>query len=289
MVDTENVVETNVTSSVQINSSLLEQLGKAFTELETCKVSSSNHIPWNDVESHFRNVESILKKKLEALEEKQKEYTEKETNNHMLLGEREAIVVAKEQDLLDHVQELKDAAVAAITKARANCILDSSELINGVDDNGNKVSSSAENTSLHTQEGISPQKMWENVEGVSVEVLPQAELTYFCERMDSIGLLKIVMENLKNISTSWKEQLSVALSKATEPARLVLDALEGFFPSKEMTQEGSNGDASLVGIRQSCLTLMEALSAFFSKADCATNNFLDSETLQKANFIAGAP
>lgn len=288
MGDNEKVIETNGTSSVELSSSLLEQLGKAFTELETCKVSSSDHVPWNDVEAHFHNVESMMKKKLEELEAKQKEFTERESHNHMLLGELEATVVAKEQDLLDSVQELKDAAVAAITKARASCILDSLDLVDGVDANGNKVSSSADDeiASLDTQRGTSPHKMGENVEGVSFEVIPHAELTHYCETMDSTGLVKFVTENLKNLSTFWKEQLSVALGSATEPARLVLDALEGFFPPKEMAQDGISGDAALVGMRESCLILMEALAAFISKADCATDNYFNPETQQKAKFIA---
>ncbi|KAL2906401.1 FRIGIDA-like protein 3 [Bienertia sinuspersici] len=273
-------VAINLTSSVELSPSLLEQLGKAFTELETFKVAPTDHVPWNDVEAHFRNVESLMKKKLEELEAKQREFAEMESRNCKSLAEREATVVAKEQDLLDRVQELKDVAVAAITKAREDHI---PELINGADANGKKVSSSVddENASLDTQERKSPEVG--NTEGVAFEVNPHAELTHFCELMDSVGLVKFIMENLKNISSFWKEKLSVALGSATEPALLVLDALEGIFPPTELTQEGGNGDAALVGMRQSCLILLEALS---TKADYGPVNFLNSETQQRAKSIA---
>lgn len=288
MGDTEKVVEINWTSSDELSSSLLEQLGKALADLETHKLVLSNPVPRNDVEAHFRNLESMAKKNFEELEAKKKEFTERKSHNHMLLAEREAAVVAKEQDLLDRVQELKDAAVAAITKARANHNPESLDLTSGVNSNGNKVSSSVddENASIDTQEVKSPHELRENVDGVAVEVIPRAELTQFCEQMDSIGLVNFVMENLKNFSSIWKEQLSVALGSAADPARLVLDALEGFFPPKEMTHEEDNRDAALHGMRQSCLILMEALSDFLSKADCATDNFLNPQTQQQAKFIA---
>ncbi|XP_021735071.1 FRIGIDA-like protein 3 [Chenopodium quinoa] len=272
MGDTEEMVEINMTSSIELSSSLLEQLGKALSELETHNETFSTQVPWNDVEAHFRNLESMTKKTFEELEAKEKDFTARESHYHMLFAEKEAAVVAKEQDLLDQVQELKDAAVAAITKAR-----DNHKVSSFVDD---------ENASIDTQERKPPHKMGGNVEGVAAEVNPCAELTQFCEQMDSLGLLNFVMENLENLSSLWKEQLSVALGSATEPARLVLDALAGFFPPKEMTQEVDIRDAALHGMRQSCLILMEALSAFLSKADCAMDVFLNPETQQQAKVIA---
>ncbi|XP_021714398.1 FRIGIDA-like protein 3 isoform X2 [Chenopodium quinoa] len=270
MGDREEMVEINMTSSVELSSSLLEQLEEALIELETHNAAFSTQVPWND--AHFRNLESRTKKTFEELEAKEKDFTARESHYHMLFAEKEAEVVAKEQDLLDQVQELKDAAVAAITKAREN-----HKVSSFVDD---------ENASIDTQERKPPHKMGGNVEGVAAKVNPCAELTQFCEQMDSIGLLKFVMENLENLSSLWKEQLSVALGIATEPACLVLDALAGFSPPKEMTQEVDLRDAALHGMRQSCLILMEALSAFLSKADCDTDSFLNPETQQQAKVIA---
>lgn len=275
MSDTEKMVEINMASSVELSSSLLEQLGKALVELATHNTVPSTLVPWTDVEAHFRNLELIAKKTFEELEAKEKEFTERESHNHMVFAEKEAAVLAKEQDLLDRVQELKDAAVAEIDKARANHKVSSS-----VDDEIASIDPQQERKSPH-------EKIEGNVEGVAVEVNPCAELTQICEQMDSLGLLKLVLENLENLSSRFKDQLSVALGSAIEPACLVLDALEGFFPPKEMTQEGDNDDVALRGMRQSCLILMEALSAFLSKAGCAaTDSFLSPETKQRAKFIA---
>lgn len=277
MVDTGKVTDISLTSSTELTSSLMEQLGKAFVELEAHKVASIDKVHWNDVEQHFRHLESSVKKKLEELEAKEKVFTERESHNRMLLAENEAAVMAKEQDMLDKVQELKDYAVAAIEEARANYKPESLEPA--------KVSSSIdnENANVDAPEGKSPRKIGESAEGKDVEINPRAELTQYCEQMDSKGLLKFLTENLKNLSDVCKEQLSVVLGSATDPARLVLNALEGFFPPDE---QGDNGDAAIYGMRRSCLLLMEALSAFLAKADSSADNFLNPENMHIAMAIA---
>lgn len=284
MGDIEKAFDINLTSSSELTAPLMEQLGKAFVEVEARKVASTDKVRWNDVEEHFHLLESRLKKKLEELEAKEKVFTERGCRNRMLLAEREAAVMAKEQDMLDKVQELKDVAVASIEEARANYKPESVAPVNG----GNKVSSSIddENSTLDASQGKSSCKIGENAEGLAIEVNPRAELTQFCEQMDSKGLRKFVAENLKNLSDVWKEQLSVVLGSASDPSRLVLEALEGIFPPEETTKEGDNGDAAMLGERKSCLVLMEALSAFLSKAGFAANDYLNPESKRHASSIA---
>ncbi|KAF5463710.1 hypothetical protein F2P56_013854 [Juglans regia] len=101
-------------------SSLIDQLGYAFLELEAHKDASKDKVRWMEVEEHFRNLETLLKNKFEELQAKEKEFEEKEAETHSLIAEKVAAVNAKEQALLDRVQELKDAAVTAIAEARAN-------------------------------------------------------------------------------------------------------------------------------------------------------------------------
>ncbi|KAK9678496.1 hypothetical protein RND81_11G215400 [Saponaria officinalis] len=283
MADTKGNVEINLDSTVELTSALLDKLGTAFANLKALNIAGVNDVQWNDVEGYFRNLESEIKKKLEELEGKEKDFAERESRNNMLLAEREAAVVAKEQDLLDRVQELKDAAVAEISDARTTY---DPEALEGVT-NGNKVNSSVddENTELDTQEGESPRTLEENAEGVAIEVNPRAELIQFCEQMDSNGILNFVMENLKNSSRVCKET-SVALGSATEPACLVLNALEGFFTPNETNQEGKKDDAALQGMRRSCLILMETLSTFLSNADTAVDTFLTPNTKWQAKSIA---
>lgn len=250
------VGDMSLTSSLELTSSLINQLQRALFELKSYEDVSSDDIQWEDVEGHFRCLESQLKKKVEELEVKEKLVTEKES----LIAEREAAVAAKEQDLLDRVQELKDAAVAAIMEATA----------------AHKVSCSVKD---EIAGGKSPGRA-EIAERVT------EELTQFCARMDSKGLLNYVMENLNNLSAVCRKQLSVALGSATDPARLVLDALGGFFSPTEMTEHGEDGKDPLQCTRQSCLVLMEALSAFLAKADSSADNFLNPEIKQHAKAIA---
>ncbi|KAK9670315.1 hypothetical protein RND81_13G193600 [Saponaria officinalis] len=280
MGDVEKVVEINLTSIMESTSPLLDKLGTAFAKLKAHEVAASNDLKWSDVEDYFRNLESAMKKKLEDIEAKEKDFTERESRNNMLLDEREAAIVAREQDLLDKVQELKDAAVAAISEAKASYVPEAGDEI------GIKVSGSVdENTELNDPEGESPCTVEENAEGVAFEVNPRAELIHLCEQMDSKGILNFVTENLKNPPSICKET-SVALGSAAKPSCLVLDALEGFFPSAEVTQEGENHDDAVHGTRHACLILIEALSAFLSKADTALDTFLSPNIKWQAKCIA---
>ncbi|KAK9670312.1 hypothetical protein RND81_13G193300 [Saponaria officinalis] len=284
MGDVEKVVEINLTSVMESTSPLLDKLGTAFAELKAHEVAASNDVKWSDVEDYFHKLESTMKKKLEDLEAKEKDYTERESRNNMLLDEREAaIVAAKEQDLLDRVQELKDTAVAAISEARASYAPEASEADSAI---GIKVNGSVnENTELNDPEGESPCTIEENAEGVAFEVNPRATLIHFFEQMDSKGILNFVTENLKNPPSICKET-SVALGTAAKPSCLVLDALEGFFPSAEVTQEEENNDDALHGMRRARLILMEALSAFLSKADTALDTFLSPNIKWQAKCVA---
>ncbi|THG21126.1 hypothetical protein TEA_022681 [Camellia sinensis var. sinensis] len=90
--------------------SLREQLGKAFIELEAHKGAAEDNVQW------------------------EKEFKEKESKTCTMLADREGAVAAKEQDLLDRIQELKDAVVAANAEAWANHMSEPSELVDGGDD-----------------------------------------------------------------------------------------------------------------------------------------------------------
>ncbi|XP_062154925.1 FRIGIDA-like protein 3 [Alnus glutinosa] len=263
-------------------SSLIEQLGNAFLELEACKDAYEDKVQWMEVEEHFRNLETLLKKKFEELEEKEKEFEEKEAQTHSLIADREAAVTAKEQELLDQVQELKDAAVAAILQTRANHQPTSAEPVDGGDNKDDKVSSSLGD--MNSPEEDSSHKTSDNAEGVAVEVKPRPELMQFCQQMDSKGLLTF-LENKKFLN-AIRDELSVALESATEPARLVLDSLEGFYPPDETTQPMDKRGAALRGMRKSCVMFLEAMSALLARVDPGGDHLLNPETKQQAKAIA---
>ena len=102
----------------EASQSLIDQLGMALLKLNAQNHTVEDRVQWTEIEEHFRYLELTLKKQTEELEAKEKKFEEQEAETCTLLLEREAIVIAKEQDLLDRVQELKDAAVAAIAEAR---------------------------------------------------------------------------------------------------------------------------------------------------------------------------
>lgn len=258
-------------------SPLIEQLGKAVHELEAHKNASEDKAQWMEIEEHFRNLEATLRMKLEEFESKEKEFMEKEAETQKLLVDREAAVNSKEQDLLDRVQELKDAAVAVIAEARANYQPPVSETIDNGDKENSKVSSSLGDTNSLVD---MPHKTGENSEGVALDLKPCPELIQFCKQMDAKGLLNYTMENLRKINV--REELSIALETASEPARLVLDSLEGFYPPDETNKLGDESLAALQGMRKSCVMLMKAMAALLARAD----HLLNPETKQQAQIIA---
>ncbi|POO00778.1 Frigida-like [Trema orientale] len=263
-------------------SSLIEQFGKAVHELEAHNNASEDRVQWMEIEEHFRNLETTLRMKLLEFESKEKEFMEKEAETQKLLVDREAAVTAKEQDLLDRVQELKDAAVAVIAEARANHQPTVSESIDNGDNRNSKVSSSlGDKISLDDL----PHKTGENAEGVAVDFKPRPELLQFCEQMDAKGLLNFTMENLKKINVV-REELSIALETASEPACLVLDSLEGFYPPDETNKPGDESLTALQGMRKSCIMFMEALAALLARADPGADHLLYPETKQQAKTIA---
>ena len=120
---------------------------------------------------------------------------------------------------------------------------------------------------------------------MAADVKPRPELKQFCEQMDAKGLLNFAMENQKNLY-AIRDELSVALEIATEPARLVLDSLEGFYPPVETTQQMDKKDAALQGMRKSCVIFMEAMAALLARIDPGADHLLNPEIKQQAKAFA---
>ncbi|XP_027346032.1 FRIGIDA-like protein 3 [Abrus precatorius] len=263
--------------------SMIEQLAQAFLELEARKGDSENKLQWLEIKQHFHDLENALKKKVEELEAKEKEYEAKQLELDALLAERKAAVASKEQDLLDRLQELKDAAVVSIVEAHANHQNATLESVYDGENKDNKVSSSLGDA--NSSEEDFPHKSCEKSDGMTVEVRPHPELTHFCEQMDAKGLLSYIMENKKNLSVI-RGEISVALKSATDPARLVLDLLEGFYPTNETIQLKDKMGAALQGMRKSCIIILEAMATLLARADPGADHLLNPETKQQAKAIA---
>ncbi|CAH8320292.1 unnamed protein product [Eruca vesicaria subsp. sativa] len=97
------------------------------------------------------------------------------------------------------------------------------------------------------------------------EVKAYPQLLKLCGDMDSAWLHKFVSDNRKNLA-SLKEEIPVAFKAAANLASLVLNSLEGFYPMEAPNTDGKK-DANLLGMRRTCLMLMECLSILLSGLD----------------------
>ncbi|KAK7263217.1 hypothetical protein RJT34_30804 [Clitoria ternatea] len=264
--------------------SMIEQLAQAFLELEARKGASENKIQWVEIKQHFHDLETTLNKKLEELEAKEREYEAKEMEVDAMLAERKAAVVLKEQDLLDRLQELKDVAVASIVEAYANHRDATLESAYDGENKDNKVNSSIGDT--NSSEEDFPHKSGEKSESVAVDIRPHPELTHFCEQMDANGLLNYIVEENKKNPSVIHEEISVALESATDPARLVLGSLEGFYPTNETSQLKDKRGAAQQGMRKSCIIILEAMTTLLARANPGADYLLSPETKQQAKAIA---
>ncbi|GJT45837.1 FRIGIDA-like protein 3 [Tanacetum coccineum] len=271
------MADDDIVMALKSSSSLLEQLGKALVELESHKSSAADTVSFTEISVHFHNLEEKMTTKYNELEAKEKSFKQELSDGLSLLAAKEAEVAAKEQDMYDRIQLLKDAAVAAIVQARANHPPPSARDILDVTDN--KVNCSLDETNA----SLTDASKGESSVKTAGEVTFHQELTRFCEQMDTKGLLTFVMKNRENI-TVLCEELSNALKSSIDPARLILDSLDGFYPpDKKYNKEDI---AALLGMRESCVNLMKALNALLARADTGPGLLLSYEIKQQAKAIA---
>ncbi|KAI3875965.1 hypothetical protein MKX03_026201 [Papaver bracteatum] len=278
---------------VESATSIFRELSKAFNELEAHRSASENKLQWKEIDEYFQNFEKSLKKGFSDLEQKEKAFVEKESEARAVVAEREVVVAAKEQALVDRVQKLKDTAAAAIVEVWEKYKTATPEPVEVASNEDIKVSGSSLNgeTNSPTEEN-SPYRSSEKA--VAVDVQPRPELTQFCAQMDAKGLLNFIMENRKNI-VELREEIPVALKSATEPAQLVLACLEGFYPHLETTtitnspRQVDKRDGSLQGMRRSCVMLLESVAPLLIRGPedpDAYDHLLSPETKQQAKAIA---
>ncbi|KAE8713105.1 FRIGIDA-like protein 3 [Hibiscus syriacus] len=203
-----------------------------------------------------------------------------------MLLKREAAVVAKEQDSLARLQEKRDAAVFAITNALEKHEKLSSEEPADVDCNARCGELSVEEKppdSAATENNSEDVKS--SFENGNFKVKSYPQLVKLCEEMDYEGLQKFISNNRKNLA-ALKEEIPWALKTAASPARLVLESLEGFYRSEVPNADGKK-DSNRLGLRRTCIMLMECLSFLLSNLDTVSVSSLISEDIKdQAKLIA---
>ncbi|KAF8095611.1 hypothetical protein N665_0329s0030 [Sinapis alba] len=241
----------SVASLMDSTSSKIQQLQKAFAELESQRAVTLN-LKWNELEEHFHGLERSLKRRFHELEDQEKEYETKTRKAQELLEKKKAAVEAKEKASLERLQKKRDAAVFAINTA-LDKYNNAPISITSVDE-GTKAFAAADDNLDGTVQDVE-----------TSPVMHYPQLMKLCRDMDSTGLHKFVSDNRKNLA-SLKEEIPVAFKAAVNPASLVLDSLEGFYPTEAPTTDGKK-DANLLGMRRTCIMLMECLSVLLSGLD----------------------
>ncbi|TVU38130.1 hypothetical protein EJB05_11484 [Eragrostis curvula] len=267
---------------------LLEQLAEVFGKLKSHTEASlqlQNSMQWEDIKDHFLNLDKSYRSKFDELVEKQKALEEKKAEACRLIAEKEANVSAIERASLNQLQELRDAAVSSLAEVRQKYKVELAEMLDANGNKGKKVSTSInDNNASRASENTPASGLGELSEASPVETKPRPSMKQLCEQMDTKGLLKFLSENGKKLA-SLRDELSVALRCASDPARFVLDSLEGFFPPDQTNSPGNKHNPLQIH-RRSCILLMEALAPALGTKKPGGNHPWSSEIKEQAKAVA---
>ncbi|XP_020225842.1 FRIGIDA-like protein 3 [Cajanus cajan] len=257
----------SVAMLIDSTSSKIQQLQKAFAELESYRAVTLN-LKWKELEEHFHGLEKSLKRRFHELEDQEKEFENKTRKAREILEKREADVYAKEKATLQRLQEKRDAAVFDIVNAREkHRKVSSSDL--AIISNGDKGTLCLEEKPVEAVSFAAKGSLEEvkSPENGNLE-LSFPDLVKLCKEMDAAGLHKFISDNRKNLA-AVREEIPHALRAAPNAACLVLDSLEGFYCT-EVSNQDVKKDANLLGLRRTCIMLMECLCDFLSNSDCVS-------------------
>ncbi|KAL7081827.1 hypothetical protein ACP275_14G062800 [Erythranthe tilingii] len=250
--------------------SKIQQLQKAFAELESHRAVTLN-LKWKQIEEHFQGLQKSLKRRFTELEEQEKDFDTKIVESRQILDKRKADVAVKEQTSLESLQEKRDAAVSAILNAMVKHENQAEGEV--VEEKTRDELTTAKDTSSGTEE---------SVQNMNIQVKAYPDLVKLCQEMNSEALNKFISDNRKDLVT-LREEIPVALKAASDPAYLVLDSLKGFYGTEDVHKK----DANLLGLRRTCIMLMECLSSLFVNMDAGSVSGIISENAkERAKAIA---
>lgn len=275
----------SVATLMDSTTSKIQQLQKAFAELESHRAITLN-LRWKELEEHFHGLEKSLKRRFHELEDQEKEFETKTRKAREILQKREAAVLAKEQTTLEKLQKKRDAAVFAISTAlEKQRKVSSAEpaIVSNVDESRAPPVEDKLPDSMSLENNLESSKKSSESENMELKAYPQ--LFKLCEEMNSEGLHKFISDNRKNLAV-LKEEIPLALKAAADPARLVLDSLEGFYHMEVSNVDGKK-DSSLLGLRRTCIMLMECLSILLANLNLNTLTAVISQGVkEQAKAIA---
>ncbi|KAL8146735.1 hypothetical protein AgCh_004468 [Apium graveolens] len=274
----------SVATLLEATTSKIQQLQKAFEELESHRAVTLN-MKWKQLEEHFHGLEKSLKNRFNELKDQEKEYEEKTIKAQAILVKREADVKAKEKALLERLQKKRDAAVFAVTNVAKNHKKARVEpFVFTTDFEG-----MAQFEDEKPPDIIAPTKKLNDIKRFSqnknVQVKSFPQLVNLCQENDSAGLHKFISDNRKNLA-AIKEEIPIAFQAAADPASLVLDSLQGFYNMKLANLDGKK-DSNLLGVRRTCIMLMECLSLLIVNLSLESVSYVISDNVKnRAKNIA---
>lgn len=273
----------SVATLMDSTTSKIQQLQKAFAELESHRAITLN-LKWKEIEEHFHGLEKSLKRRFHELEDQEKEFESRTVAARELLVKREAAIVAVEEASLERLQEKRDAAIFAIVTAREKHRKISSEEPDAVTDEDQGGPPCVEEKPPDVMVSESNLEMKISESG-NVEVKSYPQLVKLCEEMDSEGLHKFISDNRKNLA-AIREDIPLALRAAANPASFVLDSLEDFYRVEMPNMDGKK-DSTLLGLRRTCIMLMECLSILLTNLDLVSAcEVITEEVKAQAKVIA---
>ncbi|KAJ7299920.1 hypothetical protein O6H91_23G002100 [Diphasiastrum complanatum] len=274
-----------------------ERLQKAFTELDNHRAIVADFtFNWKELEQHFADIESVVKRRVDELKEKEQALEAKSEELQQVLNKRKDVVSEREQASLARVQEQKDSAIAAIFEEKRKWTEEKQILkAKGFDviaDEKSAFAGDAANTiSIDTREVVaaanssaaqamdvesSPIKSADaggcneaasngitddKDHGVAVsELKVRPQLKSLCEDLDGDGVRKYLVKHRKDMG-ALRTEMPSALQFAIDPARLVLRALEGYLPEHDGSQEKEIGASA---VRRACILLLESLNVLLA-------------------------
>lgn len=274
----------SVSTLIDSTTSKIQQLQKAFAELESHRAITLN-LKWKELEEHFHGLEKSLKRRFHELEDQEKEFETKTLVAREMLEKKEADIVATEKASLEILQEKRDAAIFAIAIAREKHRKISSEDPDVVTDEGQGGTVCVEEKPPDVMASESNFEEMKFSESGNVEVKSYPQLVKLCEQMDSEGLHKFISDNRKNLA-AIREEIPLALTAAANPACFVLDSLEDFYRMDVPNMDGKK-DSTLLGLRRTCIMLMECLSVLITNLDIiSASEVITEEVKVQAKAIA---
>ncbi|KAJ7566512.1 hypothetical protein O6H91_02G106700 [Diphasiastrum complanatum] len=283
-----------VAASLDTVSERKERLQKAFIELESQREALSNCTSeWKELEEHFSSVEKAVQKRLEEVAEKEKALEAKAQEMQEALKKREEVIFAREEASLSRVQEQKDLAIAAIFEEKRKwqeqkkrqdsdapaVVSDDTKMVKEEHaiKNDSKPSSNGSLNQVDidstptkpvsvVDHEINKQDTTTPVKPLTSDVKVRPQLKSLCENMDGAGLRKFIENHRKDIGV-FQSELPVALQCAIDPARIVLDALEGYpLPEngKSQADKKESGVSGASATRRACILILEALAVILA-------------------------